>query len=164
MFINDHQRTILERKGEETKSVIVLVIRWMKKYQTAIISLTLIALFLILVLCFPLNRNIPQNQGTSYPYGGLTGIDGVAIIISPNGTNIPCNTPIQVETWRPTYVGNPALTPNVPILNRVEKTVVVASLQVTFNLARPLQPNTTYVVSIPVMDEIISWNFTTAGS
>jgi hypothetical protein len=69
-----------------------------------------------------------------------------------------------VETWRPTYVGNPALTPNVPILNRVEKTVVVASLQVTFNLARPLQPNTTYVVSIPVMDEIISWNFTTAGS
>jgi hypothetical protein len=136
----------------------------MKKYQTAIISLALIVLFIILIFYFPPTRNIPQNQGTSYPYGGLTGVNGVAIIISPNGTNIPCNTPIQVETWRPTHVGNLTLTPNVPILNRVEKTVVVASLQVTFNLARPLQPNTNYTVSIPIMDETITWNFTTASS
>jgi hypothetical protein len=136
----------------------------MKKYQIVIISVSLIALFLILIFYFPPNRNAPQNQGISYSYGGLTGINGVAIIISPNGTNIPLDVPIQVETWRPVYVGNLTITPNVPILSRVEKTVVVASLQVTFNLARPLQPNTNYTVSIPVMGETITWNFTTAGS
>ncbi len=125
----------------------------------AIVFLTVLATTLL-----PFNYSMAQyanGQGTSYPYGTITAVNGCAVIVSPNGTDIPLDVPVQVETWRPIFVGNLTLTPEIPIAIREQKTVAVASLQVTFHLARSLEPNTTYSVAIPVGNETITWNFKT---
>jgi hypothetical protein len=122
-------------------------------------AVILLAAFLVLSAA-----QLPQSHATSYPYGktmSLSPVAPFAIIISPSGSDIPLDTPIQVETWRPVTVGDLNLTPVTPVLYREEKVVVVASLQVTFYLSEQLQPNTFYTVSVPVMNETISWNFTT---
>ncbi len=137
----------------------------MKRKRSAVIAaiLFLSVLAATLLSCTFSMAQETNDQGATYPYGTITGVNGCAVIVSPNGTDIPLDVPVQVETWRPIFVGNLTLTPEIPVAIREEKTVAVASLQVTFHLARSLEPNTTYSVAIPVGNETIAWNFTTGN-
>jgi hypothetical protein len=120
-------------------------------------------LLLIAVLAIS-SAKIPKSHATSYPYGELIDMDGIAVIISPTGTDIPLDATIQVEMWRGSFaqVGNLNLTPADPVLMR-EETVVVASPLVTFYLSELLQPETNYTVTLPIRDKIVTWNFTTGN-
>jgi hypothetical protein len=121
------------------------------------------ALFLIVVLAIS-SAQVPKALAIVYPYGGHIEINGMDIIISPNGTDIPLDATIQVEMWRGSceQVGNLNLTPADPVLNREEE-YVVASPLVTFHLSELLQPETNYTVTMPIRDEIVTWNFTTGN-
>jgi hypothetical protein len=107
---------------------------------------------------------VPGSYAGSYPYGTGIEIDKVIVIISPTGTDIPLDATIQVEQWRGNFagVGDLNLTPADPVLNREEE-IVGPSPLVTFHLSELLQPETNYTVTLPIRDEIVTWNFTTGN-
>lgn len=79
----------------------------------------------------------------------------------PNAIDVPLNTAIVVFQLRSCKIENLELTPYVPILGRSDQAEGPASGITTFYPAVPLEPNTTYNVSVTVIDTVLSWVFTT---
>jgi hypothetical protein len=139
----------------------------LKKEILAVATTALLLVLLIAFISYYETQSSQNNgtQGTSYPYGSLIMVGQDPVTISPNGTNIPVNVPIQVELGRGSaeQVGDITLTPPDPVSFRDNKNVVLGSIQVTFHLSKLLQPNTNYTVTIPIMNETVTWNFKTSS-
>ena len=136
---------LVESRRKKAKTILIL---------TAVFAASFITVFLAISL---------TQSAYSTPSSYLSGIDGLAIVLGPppNATDVALDTTIFVETWRKTRVDNPRLTPGVPIARRSEEWVAVASRLYTFYPAEPLKPATTYNVSVFIMNQIMSWSFTT---
>jgi hypothetical protein len=136
----------------------------MQEYKGSTLNCQLKKALLLIVVLAISSAKVPKALASVYPYGDIIEINEMPIIISPTGTDIPLDATIQVEMWRGSceQVGNLNLTPADPVLKR-EEGYVVASPLVTFHLSKLLQPETNYTVTLPIRDEIVTWNFTTGN-
>lgn len=82
---------------------------------------------------------------------------------APNSANVSLNTTIVVFQVRSVSVENLHLSPEVPLSGRTDVPEGLASQVTTFYFARPLNPNTTYNVSVAIAGTQYSWVFTTTS-
>jgi hypothetical protein len=135
----------------------------MKKLRIAFL---LTAVFALLFTGTFLTINFTQ-LGYSTPSklsGAYGGSIGVYVAVGPleNSTNVPLDTTVVVYTSRNPLVTDLHLTPEVPIENKINVPVDDGlSGKTTFYLKEPLKPATTYNASVVVMNETVTWSFTT---
>jgi hypothetical protein len=87
---------------------------------------------------------------------------GFSLGPSPNSTNVPLDTKIVVYTMRPTTVKDLHLTPEASVGHECSSYGENGlSGKYTFYLNEPLKTATTYNASVFIMDQVVSWNFTT---
>jgi hypothetical protein len=81
----------------------------------------------------------------------------------PNSTNIPLDTTITVDALASASLNDLHLTPEVPIASRYSQVTSSVTYINTFYPAEPLEPATPYTVSVTVLNEPLSWSFTTTS-
>ena len=99
----------------------------------------------------------PRNErwGSSVPDTGNSIGPGL------NATNVPLDTTVIIDQMRPFYIGELKLSPEVPIASRVDEDYWPASRFTIFYFSEPLKPSTTFNATLFVVNQTISWNFTT---
>ena len=79
----------------------------------------------------------------------------------PNSTNIPLGTTITIDALAIADLNDLQLTPKVPISHVSSETTGPLTYKTTFYPAEPLNPATTYNVSVTISENPVSWVFTT---
>lgn len=82
---------------------------------------------------------------------------------APNSTDVPLDTAIVISLTRPVNIQNLSLAPQEPIASQTIEHSPQASETYTFSLAEPLEPATTYNVSLLAVGKPVTWNFTTTA-
>ena len=103
------------------------------------------------------------HSAHSTPSSSVSTLDGMDIALGPppNSTNIPLDTTITVEAVASAALDDLHLTPEVPIARVYSEVTSPLTYLNTFYPAQLLQPATTYNVSVTIMDNPVSWTFTT---
>ena len=82
---------------------------------------------------------------------------------SPNSTDVPLDTTITVDALASAALNDLHLTPEVPIASRYSQVTSSVTYLNTFSPAEPLEPDTSYTVSVTILNEPVSWSFTTTS-
>ena len=80
-----------------------------------------------------------------------------------NATDVPLDTTIVADQMRPMGINELQLSPAVPIARRVDENIGLAGKCTTYYFSEPLQPATTYNVTLFFSNTPVSWNFTTTA-
>jgi hypothetical protein len=137
-----------------------------KKYLAAMLVLVfsvvfLVSYFLISLTPFAFYR---ERQHSYPPLGGSSNFFPVGIFgPSPNSTDVPLDTAIVISFMRPVNIEDLELSPEAPIASQTTKQSLPASVEYTFCFAEPLEPATTYKVSVLSGGKPVTWNFTTTA-
>ena len=102
-----------------------------------------------------LAHSYPSLEGSSNLFPA--GIFGPA----PKVTDVPLDTTIVIVLTRPVTIENFTLAPQGPAFTQTIEHSPPASETYTFYFAEPLEPATTYTVSMLSGGKPVSWNFTT---
>ncbi len=124
--------------------------------------LVLAAVFVITFIATYLSIFFTQS-GHSMPSSYLLQINNMDIALGPppNSTNIPLDTAVTVEAVASAALNDLHLTPEVPIGRVYSEATSPLTYLNLFYPATLLMPGTTYIVSVTIMDEPVSWVFTT---
>jgi hypothetical protein len=94
--------------------------------------------------------------------------DVTPISPAPNATDVSLGTTIIVSWTRAPPIAELRLTPEVPIADRTSEGSIIDGERYIWHLSQPLQPSTTYRVTITFGEEnntrSDSWGFTTIAS
>jgi len=126
--------------------------------------LLLVAVFSVSFLTGFLAIFISQSAHSTPP-NYLSAINGMDIVLGPppNSKNVPLDTTIIVDALSSAALDDLRLAPEVPI-SRVDIEVSgPLSYKRTFYPAQPLNPATSYTVSVTIVDVPVSWSFTTTA-
>ncbi len=102
----------------------------------------------------------------SFPqYSGSSVGEVFPFMIGPasNSVNVSLDTVIAVSPWRGSSVSNFRSTPEISIARRVVEIGDSPSATVVFYPAEPLEPATTYNVTVFIHREDVTWSFTTTS-
>ena len=122
----------------------------------AVFASTFIIVFLLL---------FGTQSAYSTPDTSLSAVEGMDITIGPkpNATDIPLDTTITIDTFSAAILNDLHVTPEVSIANVAVEVSGPISYKQTFYPAQLLQPATTYIVSVTIRNEPVSWSFTTTS-
>lgn len=132
-----------------------------KKLHVAIIlTLFFVLTFLVLFLVISLTQSAHSTPGNY-----ISAVDSMSITIgpAPNATNISLDTTITIDALSATTISNLRMTPQVPIALVTNEVSGPLSYKQTFYPAQPLEPATSYVVSVTIKNIPVSWSFTTTS-
>lgn len=132
-----------------------------KKLHVAIIlTLVFVLTFLVLFLVISLTQSAHSTPGNH-----VSAVDSMSITIgpAPNATNISLDTTITIDALSATTISNLQMTPEVPIALVTNEVSGPLSYKQTFYPAQPLEPATSYVVSVTIKNIPVSWSFTTTS-
>ena len=81
-----------------------------------------------------------------------------------NSTDVPLDTAIVIALTRPVTIENLSLSPQGPAVSQKVEHSLPASETYTFYFAEPLEPATTYNVTVLSGGEPVTWNFRTTDA
>ena len=124
----------------------------------------LITVFSIVFLVTFLTIQFTQSA-YSTPAKDVLAVEGMRITLGPppNFTNIPLDTTITIDTLASVALNDLRITPEVPISHVTSYVSGPLSYEETFHPAHPLDPSTSYAVSVTILDVPVSWTFTTTS-
>jgi hypothetical protein len=101
----------------------------------------------------------------STPTTYLSAVQGMDITIGPqpNATDVALDTTITIDTFSAATLNNLQVTPEVHIANVAVEVSGPISYKQTFYPAQLLKPATTYIVSVTIKNDPVSWSFTTTA-
>ena len=126
--------------------------------------INLITVFSIVFLVTFLTIQFSQSA-YSTPTKAVFIIDNMHINLGPppNSTSIPLDTTITIDTLASAELNDLRITPEVPISHVTSYVSGPLSYEETFHPAYPLTPDTSYTVSVTILDVPVSWTFTTTS-
>jgi hypothetical protein len=131
-----------------------------KLYLASRLAVVFAASFLTVFLAIFLTQS-----AYSTPSNYVSVVNGMDITLGPppNSTNIPLDTTITVDALASAALNDLHLTPEVPIASRYSEVTSSLTYLNTFYPAQPLKPATSYTVSVTILNEPVSWSFTTTS-
>ena len=96
-------------------------------------------------------------------YVSITNDMDITLGPPPNATDVPLDTTITVDALASASLNDLHLTPEVSIASRYSQASSSLTYLNTFYPAEPLEPATSYTVSVTVLNEPVSWSFTTTS-
>jgi hypothetical protein len=131
-----------------------------KLYLVLLLAVVFVVSFLTLFLAIFFSQSA---HSTPSSYGLiLNGMD-ISVGPPPNSTNVPLDTTITVDALASAALNDLHLAPEVPIASRYSQVTSSLTYLNTFYPAQLLKPATSYTVSVTVMNEPVSWSFTTTS-
>ena len=126
---------------------------------------------IILILVFVLTFLIPflvislTQSAYSTPSNYVSAVDSMSITIgpAPNSTNISLDTTITIDALSAATISNLQMTPEVTIALVTSEVSGPLSYKQTFYPAQPLEPATSYIVSVTIKNIPVSWSFSTTS-
>ena len=139
-------------------------LRQMNLSKRTLFTIYLITGFSIVFIVTFLTIQFTQSA-YSTPGKDVLAIEGMHIILGPppNSTNIPLDTTITIDTLASAALNDLRLTPEVLISHVTSYVSGPLSYEETFHPAHPLNPSTSYTVSVTILDVPVSWTFTTTS-
>ncbi len=132
----------------------------LSKRQSTIFLLVLVFLVSFLIIFLPI---ILTQSAYSTPNSYSSIINGMAITLGPppNSTNIALDTKIIVDALASASLDDLHASPEVNFASVSSETTGPLTYQTTFYPDKPLDPATTYTISVTIMETAVSWSFTT---
>lgn len=136
----------------------------MKISKKTQLGLRLVTIFLAIFFLAYFSIQITQSA-FSTPSKELLVFNGKSITLgpAPNATNVRLDTTITIDTLESASLNNLLIIPEVNISHESSYTSGPLTYEKTFYSSQPLEPNTSYVASILVLNTPISWNFKTTS-
>lgn len=134
----------------------------MKLSRKLRLALILAAVFSAAFITVYLSIFFTQSRNST-PSSFVSTLDSMEIALGPppNSTNIPLDTTITVDALASAALNDLRLTPEVLIVRVYSEVTGPLTYLNTFYPAELLQPATTYNVSVTILDNPVSWTFTT---
>ena len=134
----------------------------LSKRQSTIFLLVLVFLVSFLIIFLPI---ILTQSAYSTPNSYSSIINGMAITLGPppNSTNIALDTTIIVDALASASLDDLQASPEVNFASENSETTGPSTYQTTFYPDKPLDPATTYTISVKIIETPVSWSFTTTS-